>query len=130
MFLNLGKSGKNTFMETNRCLPNYIFLNKIGAGNFSTVRLGVHRLTQKKVSILLNKVAIKLINKKNVKRKQFKDLYREMYNMRILNHPNIIRLIEFKETPFELVIVSEYVNGGNHNLYQVSYFIIFPKKAA
>ncbi|KII72594.1 Serine/threonine-protein kinase MARK2 [Thelohanellus kitauei] len=96
---------ERTYCKSGHHLPNYKIFKKVGNGNFSNVCLGMHRPTQEMV-------AIKIINKNMVKRKQIGDLTREISNLKHLNHPNIVRLYEHYETKNYLYIITEYVGGG------------------
>ncbi|KAL4346095.1 hypothetical protein AHAS_Ahas11G0344100 [Arachis hypogaea] len=69
----------------------------IGEGTFSKVKLAVNEDNGEKV-------AIKVIDKHMVKR--------EISTMKLLHHPNIVRIFEVIGTKTKIYIVMEYVSGG------------------
>ncbi|TPX70577.1 hypothetical protein SpCBS45565_g01610 [Spizellomyces sp. 'palustris'] len=87
-------------------IGNYDFIRTIGEGSFAKVKLAVHRL-------LGEKVAIKIIDKQTLPDSySMAHLHREAQIMRMLDHPNIVQLIEVMETKRELYLVLEYAPGG------------------
>lgn len=64
----------------------------MGKGKFGQVKLATHIKTQ-------NKVAIKVIKKKNMSIKELELQKREIEVLKICQHPNIIRLIDVFENP-------------------------------
>ncbi|CAH1798334.1 unnamed protein product [Owenia fusiformis] len=85
---------------------NYLLGKLLGEGSFAKVRLGVHVLTREKV-------AIKIINKKLVTKRDYVKKYfrREATILQRLDHPNIVRLYEVLETDNSYYMVTEYVEG-------------------
>ena len=63
----------------------------LGKGNFAIVRLGIHRLTK-------TRVAIKVVNKKELDQENLVKISREIEIMRKLSHENIIKLYQVMET--------------------------------
>jgi 5'-AMP-activated protein kinase catalytic alpha subunit len=79
------------------------------------VKLGTHILTGEKVSfyILTVKVAIKILEKKKIKEEaDVERVTREISILKMIRHPNIIQLYEIIETPKQLYLIMEFVNGG------------------
>uniref|UniRef100_A0A3Q0RSZ9 non-specific serine/threonine protein kinase n=1 Tax=Amphilophus citrinellus TaxID=61819 RepID=A0A3Q0RSZ9_AMPCI len=84
---------------------NYRLLKTIGKGNFAKVKLARHIPTGREV-------AIKIIDKTQLNPSSLQKLYREVRIMKILNHPNIVKLFEVIETEKTLYLVMEYASGG------------------
>ncbi|XP_048415410.1 serine/threonine-protein kinase NIM1 isoform X2 [Stegostoma tigrinum] len=99
------KKVKNELMLGKR-IGFYQLRGEIGTGNFSKVKLGIHCLTK-------DKVAIKIMNKKQVTQKSQQLFINEILCMEQLHHPNIIRLYEMLETQSRLYLVLEYADGGD-----------------
>ena len=70
---------------------NYRLQKTIGKGNFAKVNLARHVLTGREV-------AVKIIDKTQLKPTSLQKLFREVRIMKILNHPNIVKLFEVIET--------------------------------
>lgn len=101
--LPIDEQGGNLYHRTLHSLSNDIVYQKeialgkrigfyrlgkeLGAGNFSKVKLGVHVLTKEKV-------AVKMMEKTKMDQKAQRLLLREIDNMELMHHPNIIRLFE------------------------------------
>uniref|UniRef100_A0A915CUM0 non-specific serine/threonine protein kinase n=1 Tax=Ditylenchus dipsaci TaxID=166011 RepID=A0A915CUM0_9BILA len=83
---------------------------ELGSGNFSKVKLGVHVLTKEKV-------AIKAMEKSKMDQKAQRLLAREIDNMELMHHPNIIRLFECVETLSKVYLVMEYAGCGELYTY-------------
>nr|KAF6349152.1 hypothetical protein mMyoMyo1_011708 [Myotis myotis] len=79
---------------------NYAILSSIGRGSFGEVRLARHLLTSMKV-------AVKIVNCVDPA-----DVAKEIYCLKELNHPNIIRLFEVVNTNHQVYMFMEYAWGG------------------
>ncbi|KAL5019560.1 hypothetical protein ScPMuIL_002452 [Solemya velum] len=77
----------------------------IGKGNFAVVKLAKHRITK-------TEVAIKIIDKTQLDQSNLTKVYREVQIMKMLNHPNIVKLYQVMETKSMLYLVSEYAPNG------------------
>ncbi|XP_020962350.1 CBL-interacting serine/threonine-protein kinase 21 isoform X2 [Arachis ipaensis] len=78
----------------------------IGEGTFSKVKLAVNEDNGEKV-------AIKVIDKHMVMENNLKNqVKREISTMKLLHHPNIVRIFEVIGTKTKIYIVMEYVSGG------------------
>ncbi|XP_060076284.1 serine/threonine-protein kinase SIK3-like [Ylistrum balloti] len=77
----------------------------IGKGNFAVVKLATHIATK-------TKVAIKIIDKTQLDEDNLNKIYREIEIMKLLKHPNIIRLYQVMQTERMLYLVTEYASGG------------------
>uniref|UniRef100_A0A0E0NAN6 non-specific serine/threonine protein kinase n=1 Tax=Oryza rufipogon TaxID=4529 RepID=A0A0E0NAN6_ORYRU len=78
----------------------------IGAGTFAKVRLAVDADTGATV-------AVKVIDKRMVIRNNLMyQVKREITAMKLLNHPNIVKIYEVIATKTKICLVMEYVSGG------------------
>jgi len=78
---------------------------ELGRGGFSIVREAVNKVTKERV-------AVKFIEKKFVDQEELKLLQREIDIMARVQHQNVLRLFEIFDTPTQLSLVMELVNGG------------------
>uniref|UniRef100_A0A3P9M8U9 MAP/microtubule affinity-regulating kinase 3 n=1 Tax=Oryzias latipes TaxID=8090 RepID=A0A3P9M8U9_ORYLA len=101
---------------------NYRLLKTIGKGNFAKVKLARHILTGREV-------AIKIIDKTQLNPNSLQKLFREVRIMKILNHPNIVKLFEVIETDRTLYLVMEYASGGEVFDYLVAHGRMKEKEA-
>lgn len=101
---------------------NYRLMKTIGKGNFAKVKLGQHRQTGREV-------AIKIIDKTQLNPTSLQKLFREVRIMKILNHPNIVKLFEVIETEKTLYLVMEYASGGEVFDYLVAHGRMKEKEA-
>uniref|UniRef100_A0A8C6WSH8 non-specific serine/threonine protein kinase n=1 Tax=Neogobius melanostomus TaxID=47308 RepID=A0A8C6WSH8_9GOBI len=83
----------------------------IGKGNFAKVKLARHILTGREV------------------RRHNPGLFREVRIMKILNHPNIVKLFEVIETERTLYLIMEYASGGEVFDYLVAHGRMKEKEA-
>ncbi|EUB61371.1 MAP/microtubule affinity-regulating kinase 3 [Echinococcus granulosus] len=93
-----------------RSLPSaligkYKFIRTIGKGNFAKVKLACHVITGKEV-------AIKIIDKTQLSPSSRQKLFREVRVMKMLDHPNIVKLFEIIANEKILYLVMEYASGG------------------
>jgi len=78
----------------------------LGVGTFGKVKLAVHDKTEQKV-------AIKIINKRKMEQMNMHEkIRREINILQFLSHPHVIRLYELIDTPSDIFMVMEYVQGG------------------
>ncbi|XP_059368187.1 MAP/microtubule affinity-regulating kinase 3 isoform X4 [Carassius carassius] len=103
-------------------IGNYRLLKTIGKGNFAKVKLARHILTGREV-------AIKIIDKTQLNPTSLQKLLREVRIMKILNHPNIVKLFEVIETEKTLYLVMEYASGGEVFDYLVAHGRMKEKEA-
>ncbi|XP_063775504.1 serine/threonine-protein kinase MARK1 [Pseudophryne corroboree] len=85
-------------------IGNYRLLKTIGKGNFAKVKLARHVLTGR-------------------------ELFREVRIMKILSHPNIVKLFEVIETEKTLYLIMEYASGGEVFDYLVAHGRMKEKEA-
>lgn len=86
-------------------IPDYRIIQKIGDGAFSVVYKAVHRL-------LGHVVALKIIPKAHLTQKQHENVRREVMLMKSVCHHLIVRLLDFRDSPHNYVLVLEYMSGG------------------
>ncbi|XP_055692477.1 serine/threonine-protein kinase MARK2 isoform X7 [Lutzomyia longipalpis] len=86
-------------------IGKYKLLKTIGKGNFAKVKLARHVPTGKEV-------AIKIIDKTQLNPGSLQKLFREVRIMKMLDHPNIVKLFQVIETEKTLYLVMEYASGG------------------
>lgn len=94
---------------------DYIIGEKLGQGSFGKVMLGTHIATKQKV-------ALKFIDYSKTKSQKERDnIKREVRLMQLLDHPNIVKLLEVIEQNQVTCIVLEYISGGELFDYIVSH---------
>lgn len=72
----------------------------VGKGTFGEVKLATHVLTGEKV-------AIKVLEKAKIsKEEDFNRVVREIQVLKMLNHPNIVKLLEVLDTPHHIFLVT------------------------
>ncbi|XP_048885738.1 serine/threonine-protein kinase MARK2 isoform X20 [Brienomyrus brachyistius] len=116
---------RNSFATTADEQPHigtYRLLKTIGKGNFAKVKLARHVLTGKEV-------AVKIIDKTQLNSSSLQKLFREVRIMKLLNHPNIVKLFEVIETEKTLYLVMEYASGGEVFDYLVAHGRMKEKEA-
>ncbi|XP_072239653.1 serine/threonine-protein kinase MARK1 isoform X2 [Leuresthes tenuis] len=120
--LPLCRSPVATITDEQPHVGNYRLLKTIGKGNFAKVKLARHILTGREV-------AIKIIDKTQLNPTSLQKLFREVSVMKILNHPNIVKLFEVIETEKTLYLVMEYASGGEVFDYLVAHGRVKEKEA-
>eukprot|EP01061_Rhynchopus_euleeides_P046036 TRINITY_DN8584_c2_g1_i1.p1 TRINITY_DN8584_c2_g1~~TRINITY_DN8584_c2_g1_i1.p1 ORF type:complete len:287 (+),score=97.19 TRINITY_DN8584_c2_g1_i1:43-861(+) len=85
----------------------YVLQDTIGSGANGKVKSAFHRQTGQPVSI---KIVRKSVLQKNVEVRH--RVEREIKVMRLLDHPNIIRMIDVLQTNTHLFVVTELLEGG------------------
>eukprot|EP00796_Vickermania_ingenoplastis_P012757 gene12757-8697_t len=87
-------------------LGDYVIGETIGRGSFGKVKRGRHIATNEPV-------AIKILNYQKLRSaKMDKKIFREIKILRLFSHPNICRLYDVIQTPTDIYLVMEYVEGG------------------
>eukprot|EP00760_Papus_ankaliazontas_P023562 PhM_4_TR2067/c4_g1_i2/m.99909 len=77
----------------------------LGTGNFSKVKMGVDDSG--------NQWAIKIVDKAQLAKEHMEEqLKREIAVMKMLNHPNVVKLYEVMQTQNNIYLVLELVTGG------------------
>ncbi|KAJ3074365.1 Map microtubule affinity-regulating kinase [Podochytrium sp. JEL0797] len=79
-------------------LDRYQVTKILGEGSYGRVKLAV---------------ALKIINKTSIKKPEHVTrIKREVRILRLLNHPNIVKLYDVAETDKEIILSMEYIEGG------------------
>ena len=97
----------NTIIEENKGLPTmkYKVLSRLGDGSYGTVYLAMNIITK-------TKIALKKIKK--VKENEVDDLEikNEIDILKKLDHPNVVKIIEFYSTDDAYYIITDYCQCG------------------
>ncbi|CAL5995719.1 Kinase [Hexamita inflata] len=87
-------------------VSNYVIDKQLGKGTFGDVKLATHVLTGEKV-------AIKILEKAKISREEdFNRVVREIQVLKMLNHSNIVKLLEVLDTPHHIFLVTQFVENG------------------
>ncbi|KAJ3221361.1 MAP/microtubule affinity-regulating kinase 3 [Chytriomyces hyalinus] len=87
-------------------LERYKIMKILGEGSYGRVKLAYDLEMNRKV-------ALKIINKSSIKKPEhITRIKREVRIMRLLNHPNIVKLFDVAETDKEIILSLEYIEGG------------------
>ncbi|KAL0710885.1 hypothetical protein Bca4012_017863 [Brassica carinata] len=97
-------------MAQSRVVGDYLVGRQIGSGSFSVVSEARHRVHGTHVAI--KEIAMSRLNKKLQE-----SLMSEIFILRRINHPNIIRLLDMIESPGKIHLVLEYCKGGDLSVY-------------
>jgi serine/threonine protein kinase len=89
----------------NSLLDKYMILRKIGEGGFSKVYHAQCKKTKQDV-------AIKIIERKNLDSEEAMYVQNEIQILSELDHPNVVKMIEYAETKDQIFIVMELMKGG------------------
>lgn len=109
-------------INSDNFLGRYRLIKTIGKGNFAKVKLAKHIPTMKEV-------AIKIIDKTALNPSSLKKLFREVTIMKMLDHPNIVKLYEVIDSSRTLYLVMEYASGGEVFDYLVAHGRMREKEA-
>ncbi|KAL2320032.1 hypothetical protein Fmac_029001 [Flemingia macrophylla] len=93
-----------------RLVGDYIVGKQIGAGSFSVVWHGRHKVHG-------TEVAIKEIATLRLNKKLQESLMSEIFILKRINHPNIICLHDIIQVPGKIHLVLEYCKGGDLSMY-------------
>lgn len=88
---------------------SYVLGSTLGEGEFGKVKLG-----WRKDGALPSQVAIKLIKRESIQKDSDSEnkIHREINSLKLLNHPNIVNLVEVMKSGKYIGIVLEYASGG------------------
>ncbi|XP_020571088.1 CBL-interacting protein kinase 32-like [Phalaenopsis equestris] len=92
--------------KVKRCVGKYELGRTIGEGTFAKVRFARNSKTG-------DAVAIKILDKEKVlKNKMVEQIKREIATMKLIKHPNVVRLYEVMGSKTKIFLVLEFVKGG------------------
>lgn len=89
-----------------KIVDNYVLERVIGKGQFGEVFKGYNKTTGEDI-------AVKTVNRKNLKGKFYELLENEIKVLRSCNNPNIIKLYDIKKTANNIYLVLEFCNEGD-----------------
>lgn len=105
--LELRKNSKLLFDSTNTFITNnYDLEQTIGQGHFATVKSAKHIFSGERV-------AIKIIEKLKLDSISREHLFQEVKCMKLVQHPNVVRLYEVIDTNSKLYLIQELGDGGD-----------------
>lgn len=82
-------------------------MRSLGKGGFGEVFLVKHFLTGEEFAIK------KILFKNIIPANKIEEIYREEKNLQTLNHPNIIKLVNVFKIHAQLILILEYLPGGD-----------------
>ena len=112
VFESSGKNGRTTFTggsgkaEHHQIAGLYDLEETIGQGHFAVVRLGRHKFSGERV-------AVKVIDKLKLDEVSREHLFQEVRCMKLVQHPNVVRLYEVIDTATKLYLILELGDGGD-----------------
>ena len=103
VFIHLGKKFKS-----NNYNLKLFFLNRSNNWywSFCCCKIARHVFTQKEV-------AVKVIDKTKLDEISKAHLFQEVMCMKLVQHPNVVRLYEVIDTPNKLYLILEFGDGGD-----------------
>ncbi|KAI5645359.1 protein kinase domain-containing protein [Phthorimaea operculella] len=84
----------------------YDLLDTLGSGHFAVVKMARHVFTGEKV-------AVKVIDKSKLDSVSKSHLFQEVRCMKLVQHPNVVRLYEVIDTQTKLYLILELGDGGD-----------------
>ena len=104
--LTMTNANTNT-KNFNRKLDDYLITKELGKGSYAVVKLAVHKITR-------NKYAIKIYSKQTLIDPQKRNTVKNEINiLKQIDNENVMKLYEVIDTPSNLYLVQEYINGVN-----------------
>ncbi|KAJ4454820.1 putative SNF1-related protein kinase catalytic subunit alpha KIN10 [Paratrimastix pyriformis] len=102
---------------------NYLLAKTVGEGTFGKVKLATHTVTGLRV-------AVKVLEKDRiVESADMERITREIHILKLLSHPNIIRLYEVIDTQKHIYLIMEFADGGELFDYIVHHTRVKEKEA-
>ena len=87
-----------------KIICDFILKETLGKGTFGVVKLSINKQTGEKV-------AIKVINEKNIPTEEKLNFLREIEILKTLKHPNILRIYSYITKEKQLYLITEYIRG-------------------
>ena len=87
-------------------IENYQIVHIIGEGRFATVKLARRVVTG-------TEVALKVIKKWKQSFSSLQELFREINSMKLLDHANTVKILDFTDTEDSTITVMDYMRGGD-----------------
>ncbi|PAA70936.1 hypothetical protein BOX15_Mlig008437g1 [Macrostomum lignano] len=88
-------------------VPQFNITGRLGAGTYATVYQAIRQGGSREV------VAIKCVSKKSLTNTSKENLLKEIELLKTLNHPHIVRLIDFVWDANHIHLILEYCSGGD-----------------
>ena len=103
-------SGMSTMINSkifNGKIDDYLITKELGKGSYAVVKLATHKLTK-------NKYAIKIYSKQSLIDPQKRNTVKNEINiLKQIDNENVMKLYDVIDTPSNLYLVLEYINGIN-----------------
>ena len=103
-------SGMSTMINSkifNGKIDDYLITKELGKGSYAVVKLATHKLTK-------NKYAIKIYSKQSLIDPQKRNTVKNEVNiLKQIDNENVMKLYDVIDTPSNLYLVLEYINGIN-----------------
>eukprot|EP00111_Clytia_hemisphaerica_P002630 TCONS_00007459-protein len=100
------KIRKKIYIKDTEIAGMYDMEDTIGAGHFAKVKLAKHVFTG-------SKVAVKIIDKTKLDDVAKAHLHKEVNCMKLVQHPNVVKLYHVIDTQSKLYLILEYGDGGD-----------------
>ena len=102
-----GISTNNNIKIFNGKIEDYLITKELGKGSYAVVKLAMHKKNK-------NKFAIKIYTKKTLLDPQKRNTVKNETNLlKQIDNENVMKLYEVIDTPSNLYLVLEYINGIN-----------------
>ena len=103
-------SGMSTMINSkifNGKIDDYLITKELGKGSYAVVKLATHKLTK-------NKYAIKIYSRQSLIDPQKRNTVKNEVNiLKQIDNENVMKLYDVIDTPSNLYLVLEYINGIN-----------------
>jgi len=93
-------------LKTNKIFDDYLIGKVVGLGNLGEVRRCQHKVT-------LKHRCVKLFSKRLCKKEDIKRIFYEIELLCTLDHPTIIKVVDYYEDVDRIYMVTELCQGGD-----------------